>query len=144
MTEPENLFESQGGPSAKSLLTKVGDEFSGVVQGPAVKLQTKNYDDDTPAFWDEAKQNPKLAWAINLMVNGELRTLWAPIPSDVQQKFLAAVKVTGNKNVAEGGTLKVKFVGEESVKLKNGKKGNPKKIHEVVYTPPTEEVPFDL
>lgn len=147
MTEPvANLFENQGGPSAKSLLVDVGDEFEGVVQGPAVKLQTKNYDDDKPAFWDEEQKNPKMAWAINLMVNGELRTLWAPIPSDVCVKFLAAVKATGSTNVAEGGTLKVKLAATEPVKLKNGKKGNPKKIHEVTYTAPEvdEDVAFEV
>jgi hypothetical protein len=146
VTDVANLFENQGGPSAKSLLVDVGDEFVGIVQGPAVKLQTKNYDDDQPAYWDDEKQNPKMAWAINLMVNGELRTLWAPIPSDVCVKFLAAVKATKSTNVAEGGKLRVKLVDTEAVKLKNGKKGNPKKIHEVEYTPPAldEDVPFDV
>jgi hypothetical protein len=141
-----NLFENQGGPSAKSLLVDVGDSFTGIVQGPAVKLQTKGYTTDQPAYWDEEKQNPKMAWAINLMVDGELRTLWAPIPSDVCVKFLKAVKATGSTNVAEGGKLTVKLVGTEPVTLKNGKKGNPKKLHEVTYIPPAldEDVPFDV
>jgi hypothetical protein len=142
-----NLFENQGGPSAKSLLVEVGDEFTGIVQGPAVKLQTKNYDDDTPAYWDEEKKNPKMAWAINLMIGEELRTLWAPIPSDVCVKFLAAVKAQNATNVAEGGILTVKLAATEPVKLKNGKKGNPKKIHEVTYKAPAldeEDVPFSV
>jgi hypothetical protein len=141
-----NLFENQGGPSAKSLLENVGDEFTGIVQGPAVKLQTKDYITGEPAFWDEEKTSPKLAWAINLMIGEELRTLWAPIPSDVCVKFLAAVKEQKVTNVAEGGKLTVKLVGTEPVTLKNGRKGNPKKLHAVTYEAPAldEDVPFDV
>jgi hypothetical protein len=142
-----DLFEKQGGPSAKTLLKKIGDSFTGEVQGPAVELQTKDFDTEEPAFWP-AKGNeepkPKLAHVINLTIDGETYSLWCPIPSDLDAKFLAAVKKSGNRNVAAGGKLTVKLVGEE--KRKDGKKGFPKKLHEVTYSAPDleEDVPFKV
>jgi len=147
VTETLDLFEKQGGPSAKTLLKAVGDSFTGTVQGPAVKLQTKDFDTEEPAFWP-AKGNqepqPKMAHVVNLDINGETYSLWCPIPSDLNSKFLAAVKEAGVRNVAEGGTLTVKFIGEEP--RQGGKKGYKKKLHEVTYSPPAldEDVPFDV
>jgi hypothetical protein len=140
-----DLFEKQGGPSAKTLLKAKGDSFTGKVLGSAVKLQTKDFDTEEPAFWP-AKGNqepqPKMAYVVNLDIDGETYSLWLPIPSDINAKFLAAVKEAGARNVAEGGTLTVKLVGEE--KRKDGKKGFPKKLHEVTYVAPDlEETPFD-
>jgi len=147
MTEALDLFEKQGGPSAKTLLKAVGDEFTGKVLGPAVKLQTKDFDTDEPAFWPakEGQQpQPKLAHVVNLEIDGETYSLWCPIPSDLNSKFLAAVKEEGVKNVAEGGTLTVKLTGTE--KRKGGKKGYDKKLHEVTYSAPglEEDVPFKV
>jgi hypothetical protein len=150
VTEALDLFEKQGGPSAKTLLKKIGDSFTGKVLGPAVELQTKDFDTEEPAFWP-AKGNeepkPKMAHVVNLDIDGETYSLWCPIPSDIDAKFLAAVKATKRKNVEEGGELTVKLTGEE--KRKDGKKGFPKKLHEVVYVPPVldlsdEEVPFKV
>jgi hypothetical protein len=147
VTEQLDLFEKTGGPSAKTLLKAIGDEFTGTVQGPAVKLQTKDFDTEEPAYWP-AKGNqepqPKMAHVVNLTVNGDTYSLWCPIPSDLNTKFLAAVKDAGARNVQEGGTLTVKFTGEE--KRGGGKKGYPKKLHEVTYTPPAldEDEPFEV
>jgi hypothetical protein len=147
VTEQLDLFEKTGGPSAKTLLKAIGDEFTGKVLGPAVKLQTKDFDTEEPAFWP-AKGNqepqPKMAHVVNLEIDGETYSLWCPIPSDLNSKFLAAVKAAGAKNVAEGGTLTVKFTGEE--KRKDGKKGFPKKLHDVTYSAPEleEDVPFKV
>ena len=150
MTEALDLFEKQGGPSAKTLLKKKGDEFTGKVLGPAVKLQTKDFDTEEPAFWpakEGQEPQPKLAHVVNLEIDGDVYSLWCPIPSDLNTKFLAAVKAAKVKNVEEGGELTVKLVGEEP--RANGKKGYPKKLHEVKYVAPVldlsdEEVPFNV
>lgn len=140
-TVADDLFENEGGPSAKSLLKAKGDKFTGRVLGPAKKIQTKDFDTEEPAFWP-AKGNeepkPKLAHVINLDINGEIRSLWCPIPSDLNAKLLDALRNAEVRNVEADGFLTVELVGEEP--RKGGKKGYAKKLHAVTYVKPAYDV----
>lgn len=102
-----------------------------VTDGPK-KVQGKDFKTGDPAVWPDG--NPKYSAVINGTVDGEPRSVWAQIPSDLFAKLKDAQKAIG-RSVRDGDTLAIKFTGEEPGS------GNPKKVYAVKITPGTPTPP---
>ena len=89
------------------------------------KIQGKEFGTENPATWPDGK--PKWSAVINGTVDGEPRSVWAQIPSDLFIKLRDAQKELG-RSVRDGDTLSIKFVKEEPTK------GSPKKVYAVKIT----------
>ena len=89
------------------------------VSEPARKVQQRNFDTDEPDFWppnkDGSPGKPKYAAVYNgVDENGENRSLWAPIPSDLFAKLSKHEEAYRAKGAPIGGGNTVERI---SVKL---------------------------
>ena len=135
-----------GGTKTPSLSWKglpVGTIFTlEVLEAPKL-LQSRDFDSGELAYWDEAKQQPKMSAVVNVRVLtgphsiGEERSIWAQKPSSLFQA-IAAAQATAGQLLAAGGTLALRFAGE---KPHENKRFNAIKMYEARYEPPK---PFDF
>jgi hypothetical protein len=92
----------------------VGTAYTGTVTDPPKLVQQRVYKptgDGPPAFWDKEETQPKMAVVINLTVDDERRSLWAPKPSALFRVIGDAQREAGAR-IQPGGTLHVKFTHE--------------------------------
>lgn len=139
-----------GTDSAPSVSFK--DDEPGVVKrlvadGPAEAVQQTVFGTEgVKAFWtnkDGSQGKPKMAAVITgTDDDGERRSLWAPIPSDLQSKLSEAQKRDlPGRRIDAGDVVIVKLTGREP-----SGKGNPKNVFAVKITPakPAPQAdPFD-
>lgn len=94
------------------------------------KIQGKEFGTDNPAVWrnKNGTTSPKYSAVINGTVDGEPRSIWATIPSDLFAKLKAAQQEIG-RSVRDGDTVAIKLIAEEPTS------GSPKKVYAVKITP---------
>ena len=125
---------------AKSISWKgapIGATITGTVEGPAAKVQAKDFETGEPAKWPDG--NPKYSAVVNFTVDGELRSLWAIIPSALF-KALADAQSAAGKKFDKGGKLTVRYTGDKPNE-KNPRLA-PAKQFAAKYEPPTESDPW--
>lgn len=100
-----------------------------VTDGPK-KIQGKEFGTDNPAVWrnKDGSTSPKYSAVINGTVDGEPRSIWATIPSDLFAKLKTAQAELG-RSVRDGDTIAIKLIAEEPTA------GSPKKVYAVRITP---------
>lgn len=111
-----------------------GTSYTGVVSDPPKLVQQRVYrptGDGPPAFWDKEETQPKMAVVINLTVDDELRSLWAPKPSAMFRAIGDAQRDSGGK-ILPGGVLSIKYTHEAPTP-----NGYQQKIYAVKYKPGT-------
>lgn len=93
------------------------------------KIQGKEFGTENPAVWrnKDGTTSPKYSAVINGTVDGEPRSIWATIPSDLFAKLKAAQTELG-RSVRDGDTIAIKLTGEEPTT------GSPKKVYAVKIT----------
>lgn len=129
-------------PKAKAISwsdAPVGAEITGVVDGPANKVHQRDYDTSEPMYWDDEKQKPRYQAVVNLTVDGEVRSLWAPIPSSLFSAISSAQSKAGVK-IAKGGTLTVRVTGYKQNPDKPRRK--PARQFAAKYVPGVESDPW--
>ena len=107
----------------------VGTKYTGIVTEATKLVQGRDYESGDPATWPDG--NPKMVAVIELIVDGEERSLWAKKPGDLFTRLQEAQKKAGSR-ILPGGKLEVEFIGEEANKNPRLK---PTKLHRVTYTP---------
>ena len=132
----------EGGTSVPSLSFKdapVGTTYTGTITEAASLVQSRDYETGEPAFWDDARTQPKMSAVLRLEVDGEERSLWAQKPSAMFAALAEAQKAAGSR-FEVGGTLAVKYTGDKP-NAKNPRL-NPAKQYAARYTPPKPADPF--
>lgn len=144
MTAPEidPFASAEKSPAISFKHAPIGTVISVKVTDAAKKIQGKKYGTDLPAVWEnkDGTTSPKYSAVINGTVDGEPRSIWATIPSELFAKIAAAQKDVG-RSIQPGDTVAIKFTGEEPTA------GEPKKLYAVkitpgVVTPPPSADPF--
>lgn len=145
----EDVFAStEKNPSVSWKGVPIGTKVTGVVTDPPSLVQGQDFDTSEPQYWDSDKRgkkttsavaasgkenNPCMVAVVNIEVDGEKRSLWAPKPGSMFRALGDAQKKAG-REIEPGGTLTVTFTAEkpnpENPRL------NPQKLYEAVYTPP--------
>lgn len=130
MTAPaiDPFLEGDKAPAISFANAPIGTVITVQVTDGPKKVQGKDFKTGDPAVWPDG--NPKYSAVINGTVDGEPRSVWAQIPSDLFAKLKDAQKALG-RSVRDGDTLAIKFTGEEPGS------GNPKKVYAVRITPGT-------
>lgn len=143
MSHNEDAFA--GGDRTPALSMKgstPGTSWTVTVTGPAKLVQTKDFDTDEPAFWDEEKTQPKMAAVVPGVCEGAGVSVWATKPSSLFTAIATAQREAGT-TVAKGGTLVITHTGNEPAK---NKKFNDKKLYAAKYTAPSafgsDDAPF--
>jgi hypothetical protein len=140
---PDSNDPFYGGEKIPSLSWKdlpTGSVFTLTVTEAAKSLQSRNYESGDLDFWDDAKQQPKMAAVVNVLVVagphsvGEERSIWAQIPSNLFVALKEAQKTAGAR-LLPGGTLHLRLAGE---KPHDNKRFNPIKQYEAKYVPPAD------
>lgn len=134
-------------PSVSWRDVQVGQTVTMVVSGPAKKVQSRDFETGQPAYWDEARTQPKYSAVVNGTVDGEDRAIWAQIPSALFAAIGKAQADAGAK-IDAGGTLRIQRT-EDKPNAKNPRL-NPAKQFIAKYEPPKadpfgssdDEIPF--
>lgn len=129
MTTPVEIDPFAGGDKAPAISFKdapIGTVITVQVTDGPKRVQGKDFKTGDPAVWPDG--NPKYSAVINGTVDGEPRSIWAQIPSDLFAKLKAGQQQLG-RSVRDGDTIAIKFTGEEPGS------GNPKKVYAVKITP---------
>lgn len=141
-----------GAEKAASLSFKdmpVGTTYTGVVTEAPKLIQSRDFNTGEPAFWPVTRPgeqpNPKMSVVINLEVEGEPRSLWAPKPSAMFAALAEAQKKAGAK-IEPGATLSVRFTGEKAHTDpdKIRKKLPPQKLYEAKLIPAPPKAAADV
>ena len=134
------LLGGGGGKSAK--FDQVGDTISGTIESTDVKQQT-DIATGAPLTWDNG--DPRLVLAVRLQTDQKedadddgARSLYVkgskkPGSRSLHDAVASAVRQAGAKGLEEGGTLTVKYVGEEPSATRGF---NPRKLYEATYVAP--------
>jgi hypothetical protein len=131
-------------PSLSWKALPIGSTFTLQVLEGAKLLQSRNFETNEPAYWDDEKQNPVMSAVVNVRVLtgphsvGEDRSIWAQKPSDLFAAIAAAQQAAGTQ-IAPGGTLHLRFIGETPHK---DKRYSPIKNYAAKYDPPTASDAF--
>lgn len=112
----------------------VGTAYVGTVTGLPKPVQSREFETGLPAVWPDG--NPKMSVVINLDVDDEPRSLWAPKPSAMFAAIVAAQKAAGVR-ITLGGTLTVTYSGDKP--NATNPRLNPAKQYTVVYVPPADD-----
>jgi len=135
-----NPFDQGGYPSLSFDKAPAGTFFTGTILEPPLWLQSHNFEDGKPAYWDEEKTAPIMAAVVNIEINGEEFSIWAEKPSGkyvaIRDAVRAAGKKVGDRKLAmeEGGTLTLTYTSD-GPKEKGSKLSAPK-LYTAVYVPP--------
>ena len=142
MSSGNDMLMSGGTPWAK--WPTVGATVKGEVLKEPEARQSRDFDDNSPAFWDEGKTDPRMEVTILLSTaerdpdvpddNGD-RLVVLPKGSARANAVKAAVKASKSSGIEVGGMLTLTYV-KDGVKQK-GAKGFPPKEYSATYTPPT-------
>lgn len=138
--DPNAFLMGSGGRTAK--FPEIGAKVSGCVQDTEVKQQT-DFDTGAPLFWDDGK--PRMELVVTLETDERddddddgIRKLY--VKGQMQQAVADAVRKAGQRGLATGGRLAVKFDGEEAP-TKKGR--SPKKLYVARYEAPVQPVDVD-
>jgi hypothetical protein len=138
---PANDDPFSGGEKVPSLSWNKlphGSVFTLEILEPAKKLQERDFNTGKPKFWDDDRTQPVHAAVINVLVKtgphsvGELRSIWATIPSNMYIALKDAQKQAGAP-FSPGGTLRIRLKGEEPHRDPNK---HAIKQYEAKYEPP--------
>lgn len=136
--EVDPFFESasEKSPAISFKGAPKGTVITVQVTEPPKKIQGKEFGTDNLAVWrnKDGTTSPKYSAVINGTVDGEPRSIWATIPSDLFIKLRDAQKELG-RSVRAGDTIAIKLVNEVPTS------GSPKKIYAVKITPGTPPAP---
>jgi hypothetical protein len=139
MSNGNDMLMSGGTPWAK--WPTVGSVVVGVVQDAPIARQSRDFDTGEPAFWNKS-QDPKMEVVITVQtaerdpeIEGDtgLRQIVLGKGTERFQAVQAAVRAAKATGIEAGGTLAVKYVGDEP----HEKKGfNAKKKYAAEYKKP--------
>lgn len=121
-----------GGDTAPSVSFKdapIGTTFEGVVTEEPKVVQSRDFETGDLATWPDG--NPKMTIVLRMTVDGEERSVWAPIPSDLKR---AITEAKGASAIEVGGTLAIRLTGTKP-NSKNPRL-NEQKLYAAKYTPP--------
>lgn len=125
-----SLFATESTPALSFRGAPIGTSYSGTVTRAPELVQSRDYLTGEPATWDDG--NPKMSVVLNLQVDGDELSLWAPKPSALFAALGAAEKAAGAA-IAVGGTLTVTFTGEKP--NATNPKLNAQKLYTATYAP---------
>lgn len=143
MSSPNDFLLGGGNKSAG--FDDVGDSISGTITSePEVRQQT-DIKSGQPVTWDNG--DPKLQLVVSLQTTQRdpsdpdddgIRNVYVKGSKKTGSKSIhdavaTAVRASGTDGLAVGGTLTVKFVGEEASQTRGF---NPRKLYEATYVPP--------
>ena len=129
----DDPFDRQSAPSVSFKNAPIGTKASGIVTKRAETIQQRDYDDRSKLlFWDDG--NPKLVAVLPLRVDGEAKSLWAPIPSGMFAAISAARNELG-RAIRPGDEVTVEFVGEKPT---DNPRKEPQKLYRVTVRPDVE------
>lgn len=136
--EEAETFFTGGAKTAKFEDRAYGTVIGGeIVADPEVRQQ-RDYETDELMFYPDGKPMPMMLVTVQAQPatdddDGQ-RTLY--IKGQLKSAVGDALRKVGAKAPKRGGRLWVKYLSDEPVTLKNGKRGNDKKIHAAKYEPP--------
>jgi hypothetical protein len=138
--DPNAFLLGGGGKSAK--FAAVGDTVEGTIVAPPELRQRTSIDDGKPLTWDDG--SPQLQLVVKLQTTQRedteddgIRNLYVSggfKRASLQKAVADAVRAAKSQGLEVGGTLAVRFTGEEPP----AKRGmSPAKLYAAKYTPPT-------
>jgi hypothetical protein len=127
---PEPFGESEGRPSVSFKDAPIGTVVVCTVESAPKMVQARHFETGQPDFWPDG--NPKQTAVVDVTVDGEERSLWAPKPSAMYKAITDAVKAAGQQ-LAPGGKLSIRFSGE---KPNDNPRLNAQKLYQAHYEPP--------
>jgi hypothetical protein len=116
--------------------TAIGEVVTMLVAEPASKVHSRDYESGEPAYWDDARTQPKYAAVVNGSIDGEDVSLWAQMPSALFAA-IADAQVKAGQKIDTGGTLRVKYTGDKP-NSKNPRL-KPAKQFAAEYVPPVAD-----
>lgn len=134
MTDNIDPFDQIKAPSLSFKDAAIGTSYTGVVDDSPNLVQSRDFDTGDLATWPDG--NPKMSAVINLIVGGELRSLWAQKPSALFAAITEARQSAGVP-IAKGGTLTVTYIGDKP--NATNPRLNPAKQYRVTYTAPNAD-----
>lgn len=139
--DPNAFLLGGGGKSAK--FETVGDTITGTIVAPPELRQQTDLASGKPKTWDNG--DPVMQLVIKLQTNERedteddgVRNLYVSggfKRASLQKAVADAVRTAKANGLAVGGTLSVKFTGEEPPATKGF---SPAKLYAAKYTPPTD------
>lgn len=133
-------FFSGGAKAAKFEDKAYGTVIGGEIVTDPVMRQQRDYETDEPMTYPDG--NPMMQMLVTVQAqqpadddDGQ-RTFY--VRGQLKQAIGEALRKVNQKAPRRGGRLWVKYVSDEPVTLKNGKRGNDKKIHAAKYEPPAQ------
>ncbi len=114
----------------------IGTKVAGRVTRDAEEMQQRDFETGAPEFWDDGK--PKMQLVVTVQTgetgpgdDGE-RSVY--VKGQMLKATQAACRAQRLTQITEGSYFEVTYVGDEP--LPPGKRGFPKKLYQVVVTPP--------
>lgn len=104
------------GPDGSYSSVPVGTTVVMHVTDEARLVQSRNFDDGKPKFWDDG--NPQMSAVVVGTVNGETKSIWASKPSSMFTAIKTAQDVAGSR-ISKGGILTVRLEGFKQGEDKN-------------------------
>lgn len=154
MDNNEFLSGGQKTPSVSWRNKPVGTTVSGKVAREPRTMQSLDYDDSTPEFWDPPMNTrPKMQMAIYLdlgTVHPDTETypdhdgVWAVYvrqSTQFHKELKEAIRKSGAKGIDVGGHLTVTYIGDGEQK---NPKFNPPKLYRVEYRAPATKATSDF
>lgn len=133
-------FFSGGAKAAKFEERAYGSVIGGEITADPVMRQQRDYETDELMTYPDG--NPMMQMLVTVQAqppsdddDGQ-RTFY--IRGQLKSAVGDALRKAGEKAPRRGGQLWVKYVSDEPVTLKNGKRGNDKKIYAAKYEPPAQ------
>ena len=146
-TDADNFLLGSGGKGAK--FETIGDAVKGVICATPEMRQQTDIKTGAPSCWDDG--SPKMQLVVKLQTDAKddaeddgIRSLYVSggfKRMSTQKAIADAVRASGAKGLEVGGTLAVKFTGEEPSQTKGF---NPAKLYAAKYTPPTVKAVDDF
>ena len=137
MTNVYDILMGAGGKGAK--FESIGDSVVGYIVSIDMRQRT-DIKTKEPLWWDKEQTRPKMQAIITLETEQHeddeddgMRSVYMPIPSQMQSALAAAVRKAGAGSPEDGGKLEVKFDHEEQPTTRGF---NPQKIYVVKYRAP--------
>lgn len=112
MSNEDPFAEGVKSPALSWTTVAVGQVIKITVTEAPTKVHSRDFTTGQPAYWDEAKTQPKYSAVFKGTVNGEERSIWAQMPSALFRAISEAQKNAGVK-IGVGGELLVKRLNDE-------------------------------
>jgi hypothetical protein len=148
-TDVDNFLLGSSSRSAK--FTTPGDIVKGVICAPPELRQKTDIKDGTPLTWQDG--SPQMQLVVKLQTDDRdpsdpeddgIRALYVSggfKRASLQKAVADALRTAKAKGLEVGGTLAVKFTGEEPASTKGF---NPAKLYAAQYQPPTQKAADDF